>query len=67
MSGKSTEEKARWLYELVNAPMLECKMALVQSEGDLQAAVVYLTTPRKVFRTCTPGGMVCYEMRNKNE
>ena len=60
-------EKARELYKIVDAPMLECKIALHRSDGDIQAALVFLTTPDKVHRTCTPGGMVCYKLRTVNE
>lgn len=61
------KEKSRELYAIVDAPMLECKLALVGSKGDMQAAIEFLTTPHKVFRTCTPGGMACYKLRTKNE
>jgi len=61
-----TAAQVKELRDKTNAPMMDCKNALAEAKGDIEAAIVVLrkkgvaTAAKKATRTTSEGSVACY-------
>jgi len=66
VTSKTMSDAAQELYEIVDAPMMECKKAMHACNGDLEAAVEYLCVPHQ-HGTTAQGRFRAFKLRELNE